>query len=172
MKITDFEKQIPCIAKSAFLATNATVVGNVEILENSSIWYGCIICGDVNCIKIGKSTNIQDGTIIHVGSNHKGRTVIGDYVTIGHQCLIHACTLSNYTFVGMGSIIMDGAILEENSMIGAGSLVTEGKTIKSGHLWLGRPAKYIRDLMHVEIAHIKQSADNYCKLAKRYTKIT
>jgi carbonic anhydrase/acetyltransferase-like protein (isoleucine patch superfamily) len=159
---------LPKIDPSVFIAQNTSLVGDLKILKNSSVWYGCTIRADVNFIAIGAYTNIQDGTVVHVGSKPCGQTQIGDHVTIGHQCIIHACTLQDFTFVGMGSVIMDGAVLEINSMLGAGSLLTEGKVIKSGQLWLGRPAKYIRDLSNTEILAIKQSAQNYYELSRKY----
>lgn len=163
-----FKRNKSRIHKSVFVAKGATVTGDTEILENSSIWYGCVIRADVNFIKIGSYTNIQDGTIVHVGSYKGGQTIIGSHVTIGHLCVLHACKLHDNTFVGMGSVVMDNAVMEENSMVGAGSLVTEGKIIKSGQLWTGRPAKYKRDLTKEEIEHIKKSAQNYKDLALEY----
>ncbi len=175
--ILPYNKILPKIANSAFLAHTAIVAGDVEIGENSGIWYGCVIRGDVTKITIGKNTNIQDNTIIHgTRANHaqnktgdKGAPVfIGNNVTIGHNAIIHACTVRSNSFIGMGSIIMDLAIVEEFGMLAAGAVLTPGKVVKSKQIWAGSPAKYFRDLNQQEIDYIKISADNYAQLAVEY----
>jgi carbonic anhydrase/acetyltransferase-like protein (isoleucine patch superfamily) len=123
--------------------------------------------GDVNDIKIGARTNIQDGTVIHVSSTTQG-TYIGDDVTIGHLALIHACTIGHRAFIGMQACVMDEAVVEEEAMVAAGALVTPSKRIPKHQLWGGRPARYMRDLTPEEIAYLKHSADHYAKLAKAY----
>ncbi|QHD64900.1 gamma carbonic anhydrase family protein [Neorickettsia findlayensis] len=170
MSLLELKEAFPSIASSSFIAENAFVIGDVTVGPKSSIWYGCNIRGDVNYIRIGSYTNIQDCTMIHVNHDEKGHTEIGNYVTVGHQCLLHACTLMDETFVGMGSIIMDGTIMESGSMVAAGSLVTSNRHIKSGELWLGRPAKFARILTAEEISHIKESAVRYAALAEKYIK--
>lgn len=168
---------LPEIAPSAFVASNAIVAGDVKIGENSGIWYGCVVRGDVSHIRIGKNTNIQDNSVIHVTRpNHVANktgdagapTVIGDNVTVGHSAIIHACEIEDNAFVGMGSIIMDLARVEQYSMLAAGAVLTPGKVVKSGELWVGNPAKYFRDLTQEERDYIKVSADNYAKLAAQY----
>ncbi|MDA7705204.1 gamma carbonic anhydrase family protein [Rickettsiales bacterium] len=175
--IIKYNNILPQIDNSSFIAPNATISGDVKIGKNSGIWYGTVIRGDVAKIKIGNYTNIQDNSVIHVTrANHVqnktndegGPTIIGDYVTIGHNAIIHACTIKDYSFIGMGAIIMDLAIIEENSMIAAGAVVTPGKIVKSGQIWAGNPAKYFRDLTQEEIDYIKISAMNYWDLAKEY----
>jgi carbonic anhydrase/acetyltransferase-like protein (isoleucine patch superfamily) len=167
----------PKIDQSAFVAHNAIISGDVEIGENSGIWYGCVLRGDVTKITIGKNTNIQDNTVIHgTRPNHaQNKTgsegapvIIGDNVTIGHGAIIHACIIEDNTFIGMGSIIMDLARVEEYGMLAAGAVLTPGKIIKSGQIWAGNPAKYFRDLNESERNYIKISANNYAELADEY----
>lgn len=165
--IKPFGNHSPLIAKSTFIAENAVVIGHVTMGEESSLWYGCTARGDVNDIKIGARTNIQDHTIIHVSSTTQG-TYIGDDVTIGHGCIIHACTIGDCAFIGMQSCVMDDALIEGGAMLAAGSLVTSGKTIPAGALWGGRPARYMRDLTEEERKFLKFSADRYVKLSRQY----
>jgi carbonic anhydrase/acetyltransferase-like protein (isoleucine patch superfamily) len=165
--ILPYKNQFPKIAKDAFIAENAVIIGDVEIDSKSSIWYNCVVRGDVNYIRIGKETNIQDGTIIHVGTNN-GPTIIGDGVTIGHKALIHACTICDYSFIGMNSTIMDYAQIKSYSMIAAGALVTNSKIVEINELWAGVPAKFLRQLKKDEIEYINISKDRYVNLAKEY----
>ena len=130
--------------KERFIAPNATVVGEVELGEGVTVWYQAVVRGDSNTIKIGSNTNIQDGTIIHV--DHDAPVEVAENVTIGHQCLLHGCTIEKGALIGMGSTILNHAVIGENSLIGAGSLVTEGKVIPPNVLAFGRPAKVIRPL--------------------------
>lgn len=165
--IKPFRKSSPRIDKSTFVAENAVVIGDVEIGTESSVWYNCVLRGDVNDIKIGARTNIQDGTVIHVSSTTQG-TYIGNDVTVGHMALLHACTIGNGSFIGMQACIMDDAIVEEEAMVAAGALVPPGKRIPSRQLWGGRPAKYMRDLTKEEIEFLKFSANRYVKLSREY----
>jgi gamma-carbonic anhydrase len=165
--ILPYKNQFPKIAKDAFIAENAVIIGDVEIDSKSSIWYNCVIRGDVNYIRIGKETNIQDGTIIHVGTNN-GPTIIGDGVTIGHKALIHACTICDYSFIGMNSTIMDRAQIKSYSMVAAGALITNSKIVEINELWAGVPAKFLRQLKKEEIEYINISKDRYVNLAKEY----
>ena len=165
--ILPYKNQFPKIAKDAFIAENAVIIGDVEIDSKSSIWYNCVVRGDVNYIRIGKETNIQDGTIIHVGTNN-GPTIIGDGVTIGHKALIHACTICDYSFIGMNSTIMDRAQIKSYSMVAAGALVTNSKIVEINELWAGVPAKFLRQLKKDEIEYINISKDRYVNLAKEY----
>jgi carbonic anhydrase/acetyltransferase-like protein (isoleucine patch superfamily) len=165
--ILPYKNQFPKIAKDAFIAENAVIIGDVEIDSKSSIWYNCVVRGDVNYIRIGKETNIQDGTIIHVGTNN-GPTIIGDGVTIGHKALIHACTICDYSFIGMNSTIMDYAQIKSYSMIAAGALVTNSKIVEINELWAGVPAKFLRQLKKDEIEYLNISKDRYVNLAKEY----
>lgn len=157
----------PNIDKTAFIAPTAAIIGDVTIGANSGIWFHSVLRGDVEKIVIGNNSNIQDGSVIHVSRNGFP-TIIGSYVTVGHKVLLHACTLEDYSFVGMGSTVMDRAIIESGGWIAAGSLVTEGKIIKSGEIWAGRPAKFFRKLTPAEQDYIKISANNYSKHAQEY----
>lgn len=157
----------PQIATDAFIAENAVVRGEVKIGSESSIWYGCVLRGDVNNITVGKRTNIQDGTVVHVSSTLQG-TYIGDDVTIGHMALIHACTIEDGAFIGMQACIMDGAKVEKGAMVAAGALVTPGKTVPSGTLWGGSPARPMRDLTEEEKRELTSSAAHYVRIAAVY----
>lgn len=165
--IRAYKNIIPKIHESCFLAENALVIGDVEIGEDSNIWYNCVIRGDVNYIRIGERTNIQDGTIIHVWRDN-GPTIIGSGITIGHKALLHACILEDDCFIGMGAIVMDRAVVESGAMVAAGAVVTPGKRVKKGEIWAGNPAKYLRNLSESEAAFIAISADNYVRLANEY----
>jgi carbonic anhydrase/acetyltransferase-like protein (isoleucine patch superfamily) len=149
------------------------VIGDVEIGEDSSIWPMCVLRGDVNTIRVGARTNIQDGTIVHVTHHHAGHpeghpTVIGDDVTIGHHVTLHGCRVGNRCLIGMGSVLMDGAELQDEILLGAGSLVTEGAKLESGYLWLGRPARRIRPITDAERKWFRYSAQNYVDLKNDY----
>jgi carbonic anhydrase/acetyltransferase-like protein (isoleucine patch superfamily) len=165
--IFSYKKHLPQIEKTAFIAPNASVIGKVSIGKYSSIWFNTVLRGDVEEITVGDYTNIQDGTIVHV-TNGGYPTHIGSYVTIGHKAMIHACTIEDYSFVGMDATIMDRVVIKSGGWVAAGSLVTEGKIIQSGELWMGRPAKFFRKLTDQEKEYIKISAENYAKYAKDY----
>jgi carbonic anhydrase/acetyltransferase-like protein (isoleucine patch superfamily) len=151
------------IKDSVFLASGAQVVGDVEIGENSSIWYNAVLRGDTNPIRIGENTNVQDNAVLHVNRNRG--LFIGDNVTIGHGAIVHGCTVGNNVLVGMGSIILDGAEIGDHCIIGAGALVTANKEIPSGSLVYGNPARIIRALTEEEKDSIIISAKNYCEVA-------
>ncbi|SFN30424.1 gamma carbonic anhydrase family protein [Proteiniclasticum ruminis] len=149
----------PEINEHTFIAENAVVIGDVHIGEGSSVWYGSVLRGDVAPIRVGKKTNIQDLCIFH--SDHGLILEIGDAVTIGHSCIIHGTKILGHSIIGMGSILLNGSVIEKNTILGAGSLVTEGKVVKEGELWMGRPAKFIRNLTPEEVLKIEASAENY-----------
>ena len=157
----------PTIDETAFIAPTATVIGDTVIGPESGIWFGCTVRGDVNEIRIGARTNIQDGTVIHVTTNGHG-TYIGDEVTIGHMVLLHACTVESRAFIGMHACLMDGVVVETGAMVAAGALVTPGKRVPSGQLWAGSPAKYRRDITEQEKAFFPVSVDRYAGLARDY----
>ena len=161
----------PKISKKAFVASGAAVIGNVEIGEDSGVWFGCVVRGDVNYIRIGSRTNIQDGTIIHV-TRKTNPTIIGSNVTIGHAALLHGCTLGDGCFIGMRATLMDGVVVESGGQVAAGALVTPNKIVPSGQLWAGSPAKYFRDLTSEEKAFIDISAENYVKHAREYLEMS
>lgn len=157
----------PVIHPKTFIAPGAAIVGDVHIGAGSGVWFGCVIRGDVNTVRIGERTNIQDSTTIHV-TRHTGPTSIGSGVTIGHGVLLHACTLEDDCFIGMRATIMDGAVVESGGWVAAGALVTPGKRIPKGQIWAGNPAKYFRDLTPEEQAFIPVSADHYALHAEEY----
>lgn len=161
----------PKISPKAFIAPNAVIKGDVEIGEDSGIWYNCAMRGDVNYISIGKRTNIQDGSIIHV-TRRTAPTIIGNDVTVGHMVLLHGGILKDCSFVGMKACVMDGAVIEEYGMLAAGAVLTPNKTVPTGELWSGVPAKFFRKLSEEEMEHIKTSADNYVALAREYMELT
>lgn len=167
MTILPYKKILPKIADNVFIADNAVVAGDVEIGEESNIWFGVMMRGDVHEIRIGKRTNIQDNSVLHVTSNVAG-TYIGDEVTVGHGAILHACTVKNQGFIGMGAIVLDEAVIEERAMVAAGAVVTPRKVVPSGQLWAGNPARYMRDLTEEELAFFPKSADNYVRLAREY----
>lgn len=157
----------PVIARHAFIAETAVLVGDVAIGDEASIWYGCVLRGDGHYIRVGAGSNVQDGTIVHIATG-KHPCLIGAGVTIGHAAVIHACTLEDDSFVGMGATVMDGAVVERHAMVAAGALVTPGKIVRSGELWAGSPAKRMRDLSPAEIENIHTSAAHYRELAQSY----
>lgn len=157
----------PTISPLAFIAPGAAVVGDVHIGADSGIWFGCAMRGDVNIIRIGERTNVQDGTVIHV-TRKTGPTHIGNNVTIGHSALIHACTIEDNSFIGMRATLMDGVVVESGGWVAAGALVTPGKRIPKGEIWAGNPAKFFRKLTQEEIDFIPVSAENYVKHAREY----
>ena len=157
----------PTISPKAFIAPGAAVVGDVHIGEDTGVWFGCVIRGDVNIVRIGARTNIQDGTVIHV-TRKTGPTHIGSGVTIGHACLLHACTLEDNCFIGMRATLMDGVVVESGGWVAAGALVTPGKRIPKGQIWAGNPAKLMRYLTEEEQEFIGISADNYVAHAREY----
>ena len=164
-KIFPFKNFSFKIAKSVFLAPGVKIIGNVQIGEDSSVWYNTVIRGDVHYIKIGSFTNIQDCCMLQVTSN-KFPLNIGSKVTIGHSVNLHGCTISDLCLVGIGAIILDGAYLEERSMVSAGAVVTPGFTVPAGKLVAGVPAKIIRDLKQNEIEDIENLASRYIKYSE------
>jgi carbonic anhydrase/acetyltransferase-like protein (isoleucine patch superfamily) len=157
----------PRIGQRVFLADNAAIIGDVEVGDDASIWFGCTVRGDVNDIRIGARTNIQDGTVIHVSSTLQG-TYIGNDVTVGHMAMLHACTIEDEAFIGMKACVMDGAYVEKGAMVAAGALVTPGKRVIAGQLWGGAPAKFMRELTDEEKKYIPYSAGHYVRLAREY----
>jgi len=158
---------LPRIDPTAFIAPGAVVIGDVVIGPESSIWFGCVVRGDVNVIRIGARTNIQDGTVIHVASSGKG-THIGNDVTVGHCTLLHDCRLNDYAFIGMKSAVMDGACVEGYAMLAAGALLSPRKTLPSGQLWAGTPAKFLRELTSEDRSEFELRARQYTALAQEY----
>jgi gamma-carbonic anhydrase len=162
-----FRETAPVIAADVFLAENASVIGDVVIGAGSSIWYGTVVRGDVMPIRIGAATSIQDNSVIHVTSGFSGTTV-GDRVTVGHNAILHACTIEDDCIIGMGSILLDGARIRRGSIVGAGALVTPGTDIPEGSMVMGAPARVRRPLTDEERARIASSAEHYVELARMY----
>jgi len=165
---------VPTVSESAYIDESAVIIGDVIIGEESSVWCTTVIRGDVNSIRIGKRSNVQDASVLHV--THKNPLlhpegfplIIGDDVTIGHRVTLHGCVLQDRCFIGMNAVVMDGAVVESDSMVGAGALVTGGTTVESGWLYIGAPARKKRQLSEKEIAQIKQSALNYVGFSEDY----
>ncbi|OUR80355.1 gamma carbonic anhydrase family protein [Alphaproteobacteria bacterium 46_93_T64] len=165
--ILTFKGMTPDIAEDVFIAPSADVIGDVVIGARSSIWFNCVVRGDVHSIRIGKGSNIQDGTVIHVsGGTHS--TTIGDDVLVGHNCIIHGCTLEDGSFVGMGTVVLDGVVVESGAMVAAGALVTPNKRVPKGELWGGSPAKFLRKLSEDEQKNLTKGSKHYAELAQIY----
>ena len=165
--VRTFAGKTPAIGRGAFLADTCAVIGDVVIGDESSIWYGTVIRGDVMPIRIGARTSIQDNTVIHVTSDFSG-TTIGDDCTVGHAAIVHACTVEDFCLIGMGSIILDGAVIGRGSLVGAGALVTPGTVIPPGSLVVGSPAKVKRPINEKEREQIAYGAQHYVELARHY----
>ncbi len=171
--IRPFKNFLPQVSSRVYVDASSILIGDLSIGEDSSVWPLVVIRADVNHIRIGARTNIQDGSVLHV--THKNTEnpdghplIIGDEVTIGHKVMLHGCTIGNRVLVGMGSIVLDGAMVEEDVMIGAGSLVPPHKRLTSGYLYVGSPVKQIRALSKDEIANLRKSADNYVENKNTY----
>jgi carbonic anhydrase/acetyltransferase-like protein (isoleucine patch superfamily) len=158
----------PKIGNSCFLADNATVVGEVVLGDNCSVWFNAVIRGDVNSIRIGNSVNIQDGAVIHC-TYQKAKTVIGNRCSIGHNAIIHGCRLHDHVLVGMGAIIMDHAIIESFSIVGAGSVVLENQVIETGFVYAGSPAKKIKAITPEQKLLLQELPDRYTMYASWFT---
>ena len=168
--IHKFENKSPLISESCFISDSADVIGDVEIGENSSIWFGSVVRGDMNQIRIGSKTNIQDNSVVHV-TTKVAPTFIGNGVTIGHRAIIHGCTINDNCLIGMGCIIMDLAIIGKGSIIAAGALIPPGMKVPSRKLMVGIPAKPIRDITSQEYSDIKESALHYILFSRKYKKL-
>ena len=173
MKLRIYRGILPSVADSAYVDPAAVVIGDVEIGADSSVWPGAVIRGDVQRIRIGARSNVQDGGIVHV--THDGPytpggfpTLIGDDVTIGHAAVIHACTLEDCCLIGMHATVLDGAVVQKHAFVGAGAVVSPGKTVGSGELWLGNPARMVRRLTDTQIQQLQYSAEHYVRLKNEY----
>lgn len=173
MNIISHHGIAPSIPADVYVHPSAQIIGEVTLGANASVWCGAVIRGDVNSISIGAGSNIQDLSVLHV--SHKSAwdpngapLLIGERVTVGHSVILHGCSIGDECLIGMGSIIMDKAVLEPRVLLGAGSLVPEGKTLQSGYLYLGRPVKPLRPLTEEELAYFNYSAEHYIALARSY----
>jgi carbonic anhydrase/acetyltransferase-like protein (isoleucine patch superfamily) len=174
MSLIAFAGKTPLVDPTAFVAPGARLIGDIALGPEASIWYNCVLRGDMNRIRIGARSNIQDGSVIHVdpprpgGPDHGYPCLIGEEVLIGHMAMVHGCILHDRAFVGLGSIVMDGCEIEGDAMLAAGALLTPGKRIPSGQLWAGRPAKYVRELGEADLAGMRMGVAHYVALAKRH----
>src|SRR5699024_7679877 len=165
--IYDIIESKPHYADSVFIAPSADIIGDVTLGKQSSVWFNTTIRGDVNWIEIGERSNVQDNTCIHV-MNQSGPTQIGNDVTIGHNAMVHGCTIHDRVLVGIHATVLDSVVIEPAVMVGAGSLGPPDKRLESGYLYMGTPVKQIRKLSDEEVANIKEHADNYVKYARAY----
>ena len=173
MSLVTFGGTEPDVDPTAFVAPSAVLIGRVEIGAEASIWYNCVLRGDVNRIRVGARSNVQDGTVIHCDSPKPGSpgghpTIIGEEVLIGHMAMVHGCILHDRAFVGLGAIVMDGCTIESDAMLAAGAMLTPGRRIPSGQLWAGRPAKYVRDLTAEELEGMRAGVAHYVALAEAH----
>jgi len=164
--ILKFKEFYPKIDSSAWIAPSADLIGNIEIGEDSSVWFGCVIRSDINEVKIGNKTNIQDLSCIHTDTNTK--TIIGDNVTIGHKVMLHGCTIENNCLIGMSATILDNAIIGEGSIVGANSLVTSGKIFPPRSLIMGSPAKVVKELTQEDVDKLIKHAAHYVDYKNDY----
>lgn len=168
-----YNDSYPVIGDSVYIDPFSSIIGAVELADDVSIWPMCVLRGDVNAIKVGKRTNIQDGSVLHVARKGEATVdgyslIIGEDVTVGHKAMLHACQIGNRVLIGMGAIVLDNVYIEDDVMLGAGALVPPNKHLKSGYLYIGSPAKAARKLTTDEIAFLKRSADHYVKMKNEY----
>ena len=173
MTIRSFENSKPRIAKSAYVDPTALVIGNVSIAEDASLWPMVVARGDINAIVVGARTNVQDGTVLHVSHDSEFAPggfplTIGADITIGHQAILHGCTVEDRCLIGMAATVMDGAVLRSGVLLGAGSLVPPGQELDGGYLWVGSPARRVRPLRDQEVAFLEYSARHYAELKNRH----
>jgi len=166
-RFVPFEGMWPRVHPTAFIAATAVLIGDVEVGEGASIWYHCVLRGDTNHIRVGARSNVQDGTIVHVARGTLP-ALIGADVTIGHAAIVHACTLHDRSFVGMGATVLDGAVIEPGGMLAAGGLLTPGKRIGANEMWQGSPARLARVMDADELARFAKTADHYVELGARH----
>lgn len=165
--ILSYRDKTPDIDETVFIAEGARVIGDVVIHADASIWFGCVVRGDVNAIRIGARTNVQDLTVIHVDSGSHP-TILEEDVTVGHRAILHGCHVKKGSLVGMGAILLDGVVVEEGALVGAGSVVSPGTVVPSGKLARGVPARVARDLTDDEVRGLVESAAHYCELKDDY----
>lgn len=171
--LSSYQQHVPQLGNGVFVHPRATVIGQVTLDNHVSIWPHSVVRGDVHKIRIGEGTNIQDMCTLHVSHQSPwdpagAPLVIGAHVTVGHQVILHGCTLEDQCLIGMGSIVMDKAVVQKQVLLGAGSLVSEGQVLESGYLYFGRPARRVRPLTEAELAHFEYSAQHYIRLKNQY----
>lgn len=173
MPLSPYLDSHPVLGERTYLHASCHIIGDVRIGDDSSVWCNAVLRGDVNHIHIGRASNIQDFTMGHVAHKNAQKPlgsplVIGDYVTIGHNVILHGCTIGDECLIGMGTIVMDDVVIEPRVMVGAGSLVSPGKALESGYLYVGRPARRVRALTEKELAHLRYSAEHYVRVKDNY----
>jgi len=174
MDLRPYLGKLPELGQRVYVDPAATVIGDVVLGDDVSIWPGTVVRGDVNFIRIGARTNIQDGTVVNV--SHDGphaklggfATVIGEDVTIGHKAIVHACRIEDAALIGMGAIVLDGAVVKKHGFVGAGALIAPGKTVGEGEMWLGNPGRFARRLSEAEVEALYYSAQHYVRMKDRY----
>jgi carbonic anhydrase/acetyltransferase-like protein (isoleucine patch superfamily) len=175
MPLSPYLDTAPIVRERVYLHESAQIIGDVDIGDDSSVWCNAVLRGDVNRIRVGRCSNVQDLTMCHVSHKSTDKPegsplTIGDYVTIGHSVILHGCTIGNECLIGMGTIVMDDAVIQDQVMIGAGSLVPPGKVLESGMLYVGRPVKAVRALTPDEISYLRYSAEHYVRVKNNYMK--
>lgn len=166
--LIEYNEKKPQVAPSVYLAPNATLIGDVTIEEDASIWFGAVLRGDNQPIRIGRGSNIQDNSTLHC--NRRSGLTVGENVTVGHNVVLHSCTIGDGCLIGMGSVVMDGAVIGENSIVGAGALVTPGKIFPPNSLIVGSPARVKSELTEEALASAQSAAGEYCRRAAEYKK--
>ena len=166
MTIYQLDSLIPSLHASAWVADDAQVIGNVTLAEDVSVWFGVVVRGDTESITVGKGSNIQDNSVLH--ADHGKPLVVGENVTVGHQVMLHGCSIGDNSLIGIQAVVLNGAKIGKNCLVGAGALVTEGKEFPDGSMILGSPAKVVRQLSAEQIEALKMSARHYVDNARRY----
>ena len=166
MAIFELDGIAPRVHATAWVADSAQVIGNVVLGEDASVWFCTVVRGDTECITIGAGSNIQDASVLHADIGKP--LTIGDNVTVGHQVMLHGCTIGDESLIGIGAIVLNGAVIGKNCLVGAGALVTEGKVFPDGSMIIGSPAKAVRELSPEQIAGLKLSAQHYIENARRF----
>ncbi len=166
MAIFQIDQLVPQLAESAWVADNATVIGNVQLGDNSSVWFNAVLRGDTDRLTIGNNSNVQDGSVLHADPGFP--LTLGENVTVGHLVMLHGCTVGDGSLIGIKAVILNGARIGRNCLVGAGALVTEGKEFPDGSLIVGSPAKAVRQLSEEQIANVQRAAAHYVNNAKRY----
>ena len=166
MALYQLDTLSPRIASTAWVAESAQVIGNVELADNSSVWFGVVIRGDTETIRIGEGSNIQDGSVLHADIGKP--LTVGAHVTVGHKVMLHGCTIGDGSLIGIGAIVLNGANIGKGCIVGAGALVTEGKAFPDGSMIIGSPAKAVRELTAEQQAHLRLSALHYIENARRF----
>lgn len=171
-KILPFNRITPILHDQSFVAAGAVLIGDIQLGEGANIWYNCTVRADVNYVRIGRFSNIQDNSVIHEESPHEGKngnpTLIGDYVTVGHGCILHACTIEDFCLIGMGAVVLDGAVIGKGSIVGAGAVVTKGTVIPPFSVVLGTPGKVVKTLPESSLAERLAHAEGYWQLALKH----